>query len=576
MVLGPARIIVEPIAWKGKGMLVIPEKANDAPKTAYRIVSKKNMVIKQLESLNGFEIPAKLAPGARYRMKALYRKDKLGVYENLAWKIDLELLAADGRTIASGNGYNIPDQYSLRDPRSLTKTTPWIWTEYVHFDVPPGPEVSKIRGKLYAAEYSHPPSGIKEDSVLELGPITIEPVGTIQRRREETFVAVVFPLKKDTDGPKVERRQKDGASLARIVWSKGTYDYLIVDASKPIEFGTVAIVAELALVRTASSKVQTVFAHSATSVVIDGVTYLSSPKPVDVSFQLDRGVVVGRIATESPVELFLREKEISLEAGRFVVDAEGKLTQDPSASSLTSNTTASQNQLSTGLKPLLDELVAERDKPRKKNLALGAKVTASGTRDPRFAPKRVIDNKTWEYPSVGRLDYTLGELKTSPLGGYGMGKTPLFGENMSSWPFYIPPTYWLLPYGKPGWIQLDLPHETPISLVRLLNTSNAGLNDYATIKYRVELLDGSNKVVSKHSGSFGRVFDRPFKQAFKYPQHFSRYSPTFDGMLEQGISVPFGDGWQDVKFKPIKAKSIKVYIDSHWAIGGGLNEIQVF
>ncbi|HIC34818.1 MAG TPA: hypothetical protein EYO78_08430 [Gammaproteobacteria bacterium] len=178
MVLGPARIIVEPIAWKGKGMLVIPEQANDAPKTAYRIVSKKNMVIKQLESLNGFETPAKLAPGARYRMKALYRKDKLGVYENLAWKIDLELLAADGRTIASGNGYNIPDQYSLRDPRSLTKTTPWLRTEYVHFDVPPGPEVSKIRGKLYAAEYSHPPSGIKEDSVLELGPITIEPVGT--------------------------------------------------------------------------------------------------------------------------------------------------------------------------------------------------------------------------------------------------------------------------------------------------------------------------------------------------------------------------------------------------------------
>lgn len=122
------------------------------------------------------------------------------------------------------------------------------------------------------------------------------------------------------------------------------------------------------------------FAHSATSVVIDDVTYLSSPKPIDVSFQLDHGVVVGRIAAESPVELFLREKKISLEVGRFVVDAEGKLTRDPSASSLTSNTTVSQNQLSAGLKPLLDELVAERDKSRKKNLALSAKVTASGTR----------------------------------------------------------------------------------------------------------------------------------------------------------------------------------------------------
>ena len=89
-------------------------------------------------------------------------------------------------------------------------------------------------------------------------------------------------------------------------------------------------------------------------------------------------------------------------------------------------------------------------------------------------------------------------------------------------------------------------------------------------------MDASSRVVATSNGNFGKLFDRPFKQAFKYPEHFSRYSATFDGMLEPGIPVPFGDGWQDVKFAPTRAKSVKVYIDSHWAIGGGLNDIQVY
>ena len=94
-----------------------------APEAAYWIVGRKNLDIQQGESLNGFEVAAELEPGARHRMSILCRKENFGVYENLAWRLDLELLAADGRKIAAGRGYNIPDQYSLRDPRSLTKTT---------------------------------------------------------------------------------------------------------------------------------------------------------------------------------------------------------------------------------------------------------------------------------------------------------------------------------------------------------------------------------------------------------------------------------------------------------------------
>jgi hypothetical protein len=41
--------------------------------------------------------------------------------------------------------------------------------------------------------------------------------------------------------------------------------------------------------------------------------------------------------------------------------------------------------------------------------------------------------------------------------------------------------------------------------------------------------------------------------------------------------VPFGDGWQTLQFpRGRAARFVKVYIDSYWALGGGLNEIQVY
>ncbi|MGH7222569.1 MAG: hypothetical protein ACRELF_05040, partial [Gemmataceae bacterium] len=232
------------------------------------------------------------------------------------------------------------------------------------------------------------------------------------------------------------------------------------------------------------------------------------------------------------------------------------------------------------LKPILDALAAERDvytSKGRKNLALEAKVTASASRDARFAPRHIVDNKTAEYPSDGHLGYTLGTiLSSNQSAGYGAGKESLL-DNRGEWPLYIKPTYWLLPEGKLGHIELKLAHPAMIDKVRLLNTSNAGLNDFATHKFRVELYGSGRKLLASKEGTFGQVFDRPFRQAFFVPKWFARYPATFAGMLEPGLTVPFGDGWQELAFDNVAgATTVRVVVTKYWGIGGGLNEIQIY
>jgi hypothetical protein len=61
------------------------------------------------------------------------------------------------------------------------------------------------------------------------------------------------------------------------------------------------------------------------------------------------------------------------------------------------------------------------------------------------------------------------------------------------------------------------------------------------------------------------------------PQWFNHYTASYAGMLEPGLTVPFGDGWKDVKFDNVKdAKFVRVAIAKYWGIGGGLNEVQVY
>ena len=113
--------------------------------------------------------------------------------------------------------------------------------------------------------------------------------------------------------------------------------------------------------------------------------------------------------------------------------------------------------------------------------------------------------------------------------------------------------------------------------MRLLNTSNAGLNDFAAHRFRVELYDKDHKLLAARDGQFGRVFDGAFRQAFFVPKWFDHYSPTFAGMLEPGLTVPFGDGWQEIAFPRVSGvAAVRVVITKYWGIGGGLNEIQVY
>jgi len=247
---------------------------------------------------------------------------------------------------------------------------------------------------------------------------------------------------------------------------------------------------------------------------------------------------------------------------------------------LATNSDANAKQLLAGLKPVLDQLAAERDaltSKGRKNLALDAKVTASATRDERFPPEKVIDNQVAEYPLDGHLDYTLGIVWTSSrFAGYGSGKESLL-DNRDYFPLYVKPTYWLLPEDKLGHIELELKEPGAVDLVRLLNTSNAGLNDFAAHTFRVELFDTDRKPLASKDGAFGKVFDRPFQHAFFAPKWFSRYTSSFAGMLEPGLTVPFGDGWREVAFDAVKGvKFVRVAITKFWGIGGGLNEVQVY
>jgi len=247
---------------------------------------------------------------------------------------------------------------------------------------------------------------------------------------------------------------------------------------------------------------------------------------------------------------------------------------------LKTNSDSNARRLEAGLKPLLDELLAERDallRQGRRNLAAGAKVTASATLDPRFDPAKVVDGQVAEYPADGHLDYTLGTvLSSGRFVGYGRGKESLLVQR-DAWPLYVKPTYWLLPEDTLGHVEFELPEPAKVSLVRLLNTSNCGLNDFAAHHFVVELYDGSRELLSKKEAVFGHVCDRPFRQAFFVPKWFSSYTESYAGMLEPGLTVPFGDGWKEVELPTTEGvKFVRVAITKFWGIGGGLNEVQIY
>ncbi len=572
---------VHPKSWQGQGKVVFPSELEEShPKSAYYVRGKKALVERQGESLNRFEVPALLKAGHRYRMKVSYKKDDLAVYENLSWKIPLTLLDAQGNVIAKcSEAYNIPDALSLRDNRSLTGTTDWIETDYVHFSVPGQRNVAVLRGELLAAEYSHPPNHIHDESILQLGSLTIEPLGKIPAKKTQTFVALLNPLRKSDELVQAEVDEIEGATVIKIPRGEFEADWIVVDAAKPITFQWGTVAAEFAWFRiTDDETIEQIYMRKAAYLALEGQEIFKNSGPLDLALIMNSVGQIShvRASVDGATELTMFGKTYPLGNGIQVADASLQFQADPTAVTLESNTVASQQQLQEGLSLVLEAHRTKRDESLELNLAREARVTASGSRAVRFSPYLTIDNKTSEYPINGKLDYTQQPIETASLGGYGLGKHPLVSDQMASFPFYIPPTYWLLPYQSKGWIEYEWKHDKQISEVRVLNTANAGLNDFATIDYRIELRDADDQTLATASRRFGKVFDRPFKAAFKYPEYFGKYSDTFAGMLEPGVPVPFGDGWQTTEFKAVQTRKVRIYIDSYWGLGGGLNEVQIY
>ena len=55
----------------------------------------------------------------------------------------------------------------------------------------------------------------------------------------------------------------------------------------------------------------------------------------------------------------------------------------------------------------------------------------------------------------GKLDYTQRPIATSTSADMDRGKHPLVSDQMATFPFYVSPTYWLLPYQQQGWIEYE-------------------------------------------------------------------------------------------------------------------------
>jgi hypothetical protein len=190
----------------------------------------------------------------------------------------------------------------------------------------------------------------------------------------------------------------------------------------------------------------------------------------------------------------------------------------------------------------------------------------------------LVSGKVLEYAADGKLDYTLGRVRTTQTGGYGQGGNIRdLMRDPDTFPLYVRPTWWLLPKFRNGWAEVELAEPAAVSLVRLLNTSNAGLNDFAALSCRVQLLDENGNNLAERDVTFGRPWKRAFEQAYAVPELFTRFSSMFGKTLRPETPVPFGAGWQNVFFDgQDKAQFVRVHVTDYWAPGGGLNEIQIY
>jgi hypothetical protein len=463
-----------------------------------------------------FKTNLSLEPGCRYRASLQTRKEDARIYENFSWIVNLRLLDREGNTLmdaAAAHSYRDPHPLKLTSPASNVATyTDWKETT-THFTAPAG--VAAVEATLLPATYGHG-TALKRTSKVWLTDMTFTPLGTPVRKSRETIITLAVPLENDSQLPRIRSIPAGNGIHAAVTHPDGTEDRISLGEDDGMR-----------------------------------VTRMRAGQESRFDWQ----------ATDRP-------------------DPRGSPRPRPEAAPLATNSPESQRRLRAGLAVLAERFKAERDEYIRRgwrNVAAEAvEVRASGVRDDRFRPENLVDGKSWEMPVDGVVDYTLGSIETTGNGGYGRGPVP-YDDNLSRWQLFFQPTYWLLPAGATGSVTIKLKQPTRVKLIRLLNTTNAGLNDFATVNCQVELLDEDETLVWSKPVVFGRPWDRSFQAAFAHPEFFSSYGEAFRGILEPGMTVPFGAGWQDVDVNcEQEARLVRVKIDKYWAMGGGLNEVQVY
>ncbi len=107
-------------------------------------------------------------------------------------------------------------------------------------------------------------------------------------------------------------------------------------------------------------------------------------------------------------------------------------------------------------------------------------------------------------------------------------------------------SFWLLPEKSTGWVMIDLEAVELISSIDIQNTHNRWYDDRAAKDFRIETsIDGD------------------------------AFSPLIDGELavpSKHETIPF----ETFEFDPVRARYVKLYIDTYKQSGGGINEIRIY
>ncbi|MBN2316880.1 MAG: hypothetical protein JXM79_23330 [Sedimentisphaerales bacterium] len=415
---------------------------------------------------------------------------------------------------------------------------------------------------------------------LWLKPFILKPaLQNIRRMNEAQYFTILVPKRKDEEAAKIDRRQTEDATFARVSFRNRQDIWIYNRSGKAVTFDkNIKSDGKLSLVRIGPDQSTTACLlygkELRWNTDTKGLIAVEADAPVLVSLKIKSNErPSGKIRTFGPTTVQLQIADIkdslNLTTAGFsllsVEDGKWIATTKENPLELSHTTKEESAAYAEALQPLTDLLLEDQSNLGGwVNNAPKATVTASATYDERFAPEHVIDGEVIEYGRDGRVEFNLGSTSIMPhqLGWY---------SGQDRMPLRVRPTYWLLPDDTPGSITLILDRPRILKRIRLLNTQNQGANDRAAVNIRVVITGADGQSQEVYTGSFGapmgaEVFDMP-----PYPNN-----RTWGNTWSSETPVPLYLGFLSIDLpgnKPIR--SVTVHIDSFWGRGGGLNEIQL-